>query len=175
MLENFKIVRLTKDFCVSDFDCGNYDLNDFLATKAMDYVRRLLSVTYVVGNGTDIVAYFSLLNDKMSISDSDNSTWRKIKKSFPHSKHRLDYPAVKIGRLAVSVKYQGNDLGSTILDSVKKTFITNNRTGCAFITVDALNTAVPFYQKNGFLPLDKQNFLSNPETNLMYYDLAQLV
>lgn len=33
---------------------------------------------------------------------------------------------------------------------LKDTFITNNRTGCAFVTVDALKEAIPFYQKNGF-------------------------
>lgn len=40
----------------------------------------------------DIVVYFSVSNDKISIPESDKATWKKIKKSFPHSKHRTDYP-----------------------------------------------------------------------------------
>lgn len=40
----------------------------------------------------DIVVYFSVSNDKISIPGSDKATWKKIKKSFPHSKHRTDYP-----------------------------------------------------------------------------------
>lgn len=32
-------------------------------------------------------------------------------------------------------------------------FIIDNKTGCRFITVDAYRNAIPFYEKNGFLPL----------------------
>lgn len=77
------------------------------------------------------MAYFSVSNDKIAIPDSDKSTWRKIKVLFPHSKHRSDYPAVKIGRLGVSLKYQHSRIGSDILNFVKDVFISNNRTGCS--------------------------------------------
>ena len=112
-------------------------------------------MTYILETDEDIVAYFSVSNDKISVPDSDKATWRKIKSLFPHSKHRSDYPAVKIGRLAVNGKYRNNGIGSDILDFVKDLFITNNRTGCSFVTVDALKDAIPFYQKNGFKYLDK--------------------
>lgn len=175
MFENFEIVRLTNETFIDRFDCGNEELNDFLINKAKDYANHLLSVTYLVENKQDIIAYFSLLNDKMSLADSDRATWRKIKKIFPYSKHRLDYPALKIGRLAVSLDYQCTRAGSIILNTIKQSLVSNNRTGCAFVTVDALKTAVPFYQKNGFLPLDKQQFQQDVDTSLLYYDLSQLV
>lgn len=94
-------------------------------------LRHLLSVTYVLENNVEIMAYFSVSNDKIAIPDSDKSTWRKIKVLFPHSKHRSDYPAVKIGRLGVSLKYQHSRIGSDILNFVKDVFISNNRTGCS--------------------------------------------
>jgi len=91
---------------------------------------------------------------------------------FPHRKHRSDYPAVKIGRLGVNVSAQHRHIGTDILDFVKQTFITNNRTGCCFVTVDAPKSAVPFYVDNGFKPLRKVN---EGETIPMYYDLTQLI
>ena len=72
-------------------------------------------------------------------------------------------------------KYRNNGIGSDILDFVKDLFITDNRTGCSFVTVDALREAIPFYQKNGFKYLDKTAIETESDTCLMYYDLTQLV
>ena len=59
------------------------------------------------------------------------------------------------------------------MNITKLLFLTNNRTGCRFITVDAYNTeeAIGMYQKNHFAFItgaDKDN-----ETRIMYYDLAR--
>ena len=101
MTDNIRVVRLTHDYQFKSFDCGNQDLNDFLLSDSKPYLKKLLSVTYILETDDDIVAYFSVSNDKISVPDSDKATWRKIKALFPHSKHRSDYPAVKIGRLDV--------------------------------------------------------------------------
>lgn len=175
MTDNIRVVRLTQDYEFKSFDCGNQDLNGFLLTDSKPYAKRLLSVTYILETDEDIVAYFSVSNDKISVPDSDKATWRKIKSLFPHSKHRSDYPAVKIGRLAVNGKYRNCGIGTDILNFVKDLFITNNRTGCSFVTVDALREAIPFYEKNGFKYLDKSSVSSDSDTCLMYYDLTQLV
>ena len=74
----------------------------------------------------------------------------KIKDLFSHSKHRSNYPAVKIGRLGVFLKYQHSRIGSDILNFVKDMFTVNNRTGCSFITVDALCPAASSYIKTIF-------------------------
>ncbi len=175
MTDNIRVVRLTQDYQFKSFDCGNQDLNDFLLSDSKPYLNKLLSVTYILENDDDIVAYFSVSNDKISIPDSDRATWRRIKALFPHSKHRSDYPAVKVGRLAVNIKYRNNGIGSDILNFVKQFFISNNRTGCSFITVDALREAIHFYLKNDFKYLDKASANSNSDTCLMYYDLTKLV
>lgn len=169
-----RIVRLTPDYIIRKFDCGNLDLNDFLLNDSKDYQKKLLSVTYVIENDDDIAGYFSVLNDKISIAESDKATWRKIKRIFRHSKHRPDYPAVKVGKLAIDLRYQGMDLGSNILDFIKLMFLNNNRTGCAFITVDALKDALPFYLKNNFKIMTK-GFLNNKDTCQLYFDLNQLI
>lgn len=168
-----KIVRLTPDYQFGLFDCGEPDLNDFLLADAKEYASRLLAVTYIIEENHKIAAFFSLSNDRISLSESDNATWRRIKNAFPHRKHRSDYPAVKIGRLGVDCQYRDMRLGTSILNFVKKAFITNNRTGCCFITVDALPSAVGFYEHNGFLLLRKSD-KGNTETIPMYFNLTRL-
>ena len=170
-----KIIRLRLDQTLNGFDCGNQDLNEFLFKDAKEYQKRLLAVTYIVKCRDNIAAYFSLSNDKLSIRDSDKSSWRKVKKLFPHTKHRSDYPAVKVGRLAVGIQYQGYDIGTKILDFIKYNFIEKNRAGCAFITVDALKASAEFYSKNKFKILGSVQ----PDTEIltipMYYNLSELI
>ncbi len=173
-IDDIRIVRLTKDYNICEFDCGNQDLNEFLMVDSKDYQDKLLSVTYILESGSEIVGYFSVLNDKISIQESDKSTWRKIKTVFKHSKHRSDYPAVKVGKLAINIKYQGLDLGSNILDMIKLMFLDNNRTGCAFITVDALREVLPFYLKNNFKMMMRRQIDSDCETLQLYYSLNKL-
>ena len=167
-----KIVRLTQDHVFKPFDCGEDDLNEFFLQDAKQYLKGLLAVTYVIEDDTRTIAFFSLSNDRISLSESDKATWRRIRSAFPHRKHRSDYPAVKIGRLGVDKNAQHRHIGTDILDFVKQTFITNNRTGCCFVTVDALRSAIPFYEQNGFRPLRKEN---TGGTVPMYYDLTQLI
>lgn len=173
---DFSTSRLQESTILKAFDCGESDLNKFLMEDSKNYLKRFLSVTYILSIEDNIIAYFSLSNDKISVPDTDKSTWRRIKKSFPHAKHRSDYPAVKIGRLAVDQKFQNLSIGTSILDLIKHMFVHNNRTGCAFITVDALPSATSFYLKNDFKFLDKNaNEHENKSTQTLYYDLSRLI
>lgn len=54
---------------------------------------------------SDIVAYFSLLNDTIKFEEDDKKTRNRINRKIPYVKQRNHYPAVKIGRLAVSENY----------------------------------------------------------------------
>lgn len=151
--------RINSDSALSSFDCGDSDLNEFLCVDALKWQESLLTVTYYLDIAGDIVLYFSLSNDKILANTLPKGFWRKIKDKFPHNKHRSDYPAVKIGRFAVSSKYrkQPEHWGTNAIDFIKRWMVTDNKTGCCFLTVDAYPSAVPFYQKNGF------KFLGKPE------------
>lgn len=115
-----RLIRLNEDHVFKPFDCGEEDLNEFLLLDAKDYLHRLMSVTYIIENDERTVAFFSVSNDRVAISDTDKATWRRIKKLFPHTKHRSDYPAVKIGRLGVdseaeNLQVKGASFGMTSL------------------------------------------------------------
>ena len=159
---------MTEDYIFGDFDCGNKDLNEFLLKDSKVYMDRRLAVTYIIESDNDTVGYFSVSNDKLTVREVDKSAWRKIKRFFNHEKHRSDYPAVKVGRLAVNKKYQGSDIGSDILNFIKSMFVHKNRTGCVFVTVDALREALPFYLKNSFKCLDRQQLNLDTLTVQLY-------
>lgn len=44
-----------------------------------------------------------------------------------------------------------------------------NKAGCRFITADAYISAIPFYEHNGFLPLQQK--IEDSSTKLLFYDL----
>lgn len=147
--KRYQIRRLGKGEVVKAFDCGDEDLNDFILNESILYMQARLAVTYVIEiKGTDIaVGFFSLANDRISISDFQNKTEfnRFRKKRFINEKRLKSYPAAKICRLGIDLSAKGQSLGTFILDFIKSYFVIDNKTGCRFITVDAYNEAVPFY------------------------------
>lgn len=177
--------RLNPDIAPPKFDCGDDDLNEFFAEDASKWQKDLLTVTYYLSINGEVVLYFSLSNDKIIADTLPKSFWRKIKAKFPHRKHRNDYPAVKVGRFAVASAYRcrPDHWGSKAMDFIKYWMVTENKTGCCFITVDAYPSAVPFYLKNGFKFLGKpeeqryNSYLSdtnNTDTVAMYFSLKSI-
>ena len=88
------------------------------------------------------------------ITTSHRCLRRKLRENVPYPKRLIhNYPSVLIGRLAVSEKFQGNGIGSEILDFLKIWFSdSHNKTGCRFLAVDAYNihSVLKFYEDNEF-------------------------
>lgn len=135
------------------------------------YSEHLLAVTYAYQTDNETVAFFSVLNDSIREDDTTKGQFKKISKPIPWRKRHKSHPAVKIGRFAVSVKWQRKNIGSQLMDFIKGYFTDRNKTGCRFITVDAYNNppTIKFYQNNGFefLTVDDKA----EDTRLMYFDL----
>ena len=117
------VTKLDATETVKAFNCGDDDLNDFILRESQLYRKEKLAVTYVLKDIEDtanehILAFFSLSNDRISMSDFDN------------------------------------------------------KTGCRFITVDAYADAIPFYLRNGFVPLNDEDI--DEPTRLLYFDLNDL-
>lgn len=170
-----KSIELTHANELKPFDCGDADLNGFLVEDAIAFHDKHIGKTIIVEDDdeTEILAYFCLLNDKITKVEASNSAWRKVKKLFPHDKHFGSYPSVKIGRLAVSVNHRSEGLGSSLLDVIKETLrLENTLSDFRFLTVDAYLSAVPFYEKNGFKFLDSDD--KNRHTRLMFYDMNEM-
>lgn len=169
----YKVRKLSASEHVVSFNCGDADLNDFLLNEAGVYRKALLAVTYVFEDKEtkQVAAFFSLANDKVSLSDFENETEfnRFRKKRFVNEKRLRSYPAAKLCRLGVDESMKGLSIGSTLLRFIKSYFVVDNKTGCRFLTVDAYADAVPFYLKNGFVPLNEDD--KDDDTRLLYFDL----
>lgn len=172
-----RVRRLNIGDQVGVFDCHDEDLNDFILNEASPYRSVLLSVTYVVEDkeSGEVLAYFSLANDKISISDFESKTEfnRFRKHRFVNEKRLRSFPAIKIGRLAIAKSVQHQSIGTYLLEFIEDFFIVDNKSGCRFVTVDAYVNAIPFYIKNNyqFLNSDDEDKL----TRVMFFDLASLI
>lgn len=101
-----EIIRLTTNYDLKPFNCGDADLDGFFMNDAKSFVSKRIGNTFIVEDDGNVVAYFCLLNDKISKENMVNGAWRKVKKNFPHEKHFSSYPSIKIGRFAVSADYR---------------------------------------------------------------------
>ena len=168
-----RISILQQDTIIKPFLCTDKDLNDFLLNDAKNYSNSLLAVTYLVENEKETIAYFSLFNDRILMNDEEKNIWNKINRLIANSKRRKSYPAIKIGRLAVSKKYEKKGLGKEIVLFIEKMFVASQqKSGCRFATVDAYESALGFYEKMGFKYLTNKD--AGQKTRSMYFDLLTL-
>lgn len=156
------------------FDCDNKDLNEYFHVDSIKACEELIAVTYVIYDEGNAVAYYCVSNDAIRSDLTSNTVFKRIRNKIvtPEKRYR-SMPAVKIGRFAVRKDLQRSGIGSNLMAGIKFDFVTGNKTGCRFIIVDAYQTSINFYKKNGF------DFLSgtdkDEETRLMYFDLIQFV
>lgn len=171
-----RLRRLNENDRVTQFDCGDEDLNDFILTDAPLYYRVRLATSYVLENSenNEVIGYFSLAHDRISLTDfPSNSAYNRFRKQFfAQSKMFKSYPALKICRLATSKSCHGEGIGAMIVNMIIASYKNDNKAGCRFITVDAYADALPFYYKQGFLPLSKED--ENASTRLLYFDLESI-
>jgi len=171
----WKLDVLQQRTFLCDFDCSDKDLNDFLLKDAKKYILSMLATTYLIRDNDNIIAYFCLSNDRITRDENLGRTqWNKLNRTVANEKRRKSYPAVKIGRLAVSTKYANSGFGKLIIRIVKEMYAhLKQQAGCRFITVDAYQNALEFYKKNGFDFLTEKD--AQEQTRTMYLDLKAFV
>lgn len=173
-MSNYRIERLSEDSALEGFLSNDDELNDFLISSAKLYERNLLATTYLLYSDNDLAGYFSLMNDSIRMDIEDKSIWNKLNRLIHNSKRRKSYPAVKIGRLAVSAKHEHSGIGKYMLNAIISIYSYRlHYAGCRFITVDALNSATGFYEKQGFSFLSTKD--ASAKTRAMYLDILPYV
>ncbi len=82
--EQFDIQKFESDIPTDEFDCGDEDLNDFIKNEVQFYKKQLIAMPYVVvekGKTDKVLAYFTLSNDKIAVTDfASNNQFNKFKK-----------------------------------------------------------------------------------------------
>lgn len=171
-----KPYHLSSEIDLSEFDCGNPDLNDFLISDALPYQDQKIAQTTCIFYEKVLIGYYTLTCDALSLE-------RRIrKKLFQYKKRIHNYPAVKIARMAFQKEYQHRKLGTTIIEVIVGLVWNLNNRGIAsrFVTVDAYPNAVEFYKKCGFEynlkeqePLTVEELINQKRTVSMRLDILK--
>ena len=170
-LDNIRFVKydplLQPLIKVSDFDCGDPDLNGFLKDDLEHHREQMMTQSVLIVHDTKIIGYYTLQADAIQLAPDE-------KKSFilRGMKYKT-FPAVKIGRLAVQKALQNQGIGKLamryIIGTIRRSYWD---VAARFITVDAKKegNSLEFYTKFGFVPNKKENEAER-ETISLRYDL----
>ena len=121
-------VPLAPDHDLSEFDCGEPALNDWLRHRALKNESRF-SRTYVVCEGKRVVAYFCISAGAVEWAAAPG----KIRRNAPDA-----IPVSVIGRLAVARDHAGEGLGADILsDALRRIAVASQSIGIGAVLVHA--------------------------------------
>lgn len=151
----FRVVPLDAAHDRSAFDCDRAALNRYLREQVSQDVRRRVAACFVaVTAESQIAGYYTLASASLWLADLPPSTARKLPR-YP------TVPAVRMGRLAVDHRFQGQGLGGALLaDALARA--ARAEIAAHALTVDAKDeAAAAFYRHHGFLAL--------PETPLTLF------
>ncbi len=134
---------ITATHNVTDFDCGDKALNEWLLRRATKNETTRASRTFVVCNDNNVIGYYSLAVGAVSRKDSSG----KVRRNMPEP-----IPIMVLARLAVNLNWQNNGIGSGMLkDAIQRTVIVAEQAGIRALLVHALSdNAKQFYVSNGF-------------------------
>lgn len=131
---------------------------------------QLLTQSYCLQDITkmgEAIALLDFCNDSIKLKDYEEVI------ALPQTKRHSSLPAVKLTRFGVRKDLIHRHIGTYALNMVKAFFVTENRTGCRFITVDSYVDVVGFYEKNNFKLLTNQD--TRKDTRTMVFDLKFFV
>ncbi|MDR0302490.1 MAG: GNAT family N-acetyltransferase [Treponema sp.] len=177
---------LSEEQNMTDFDCGDEDLNDFFNREALLYKRQMLAETYFFRlkcSGT-IVCAFSISASSIKTADLPANRSRKVKDLIPREKTLKAYPGILVGRLGVATEFNGQGTGSQLMDFIKDFCLVSLPSFVRYLLVDAYNKPeiIRFYQKNYFITVysteeqEKSSYRQAPagslRTRYMFYDMT---
>ena len=182
-----EMLVLSEKQVITSFDCGNADLNEFFNRDAIEYNRQLLSQTCFFRHkiSGEVVCAFSFSASSIKTSDLPGSRRKKVKEYIPREKSLKSYPGLLIGRLGVAKQFNGQGVGSQMIDYIKDFCRLNFPSFVRFLLVDAYNepAVIGFYQKNDFIPVfstedqEKETYRQSADevlrTRYMFYDMMQ--
>ena len=155
--EHWRIERLDKHVDTEAFTCGVEALDRYLRQHASQDARRGFAAVYLaLGDESRILGYYTLSMAGVPI-DRVPSNLRSKMPRYP------SVPAIRLGRLAVSIEACGHGLGEFLLMDAMQRALQNEVAWAAFIVDAKDETARAFYLQYGFLAFtDDPNHLFLP-------------
>lgn len=132
-------VPLTAEHDLSEFNCGEPALDDWLRHRALKNESRF-SRTYVVCEDNRVVAYFCISAGSVERAAAPG----KLRRNAPDT-----IPVSVIGRLAVSRDHAGKGLGADILsDALRRVAVAAQSIGIGAVLVHAKDDAAKRFYMN---------------------------
>jgi GNAT superfamily N-acetyltransferase len=137
--------KLRAEHNLSEFNCGEPSLDDWLRRRALQNEKSGASRTYVVCAGEQVAGYYALAVGAVAHAEAPG----RIRRNMPDP-----VPVMIIGRLAVHKDHQGRQIGPGLLrDAILRTLQAAEIAGVRAILVHAISErARKFYEGCGFIP-----------------------
>ena len=149
----------------NDFDCGKHkSLNNYLKRQTTKESKLGLTKVHVhVDEGNNVLGYYTLSSSELPRDSVPPDMLKKLPSGYS------GYPAVLIGRLAVTLSMQGEGLGGELMvDAIEKCVLHSDTIGTRAILVDPIDkNAALFYEKFMFKRLpDSDRMILHIDHNL---------
>ena len=145
---------LTDSHEVSEFDCSNDVLNEWLIKRALKNQSSGASRTFVICRDDRVVGYYALASGSVERNVSPKSIARNMPEPIP---------VMVLGRLAIDARMQGQRLGAGLLkDALLRTLSVSKEVGIRALLVHAISEeARNFYLGYGFQvsPVDRMTLM----------------
>jgi len=145
----YRIEPLAAHHNRSSFSSGVDALDHYLKRQASQDVRKRVTAIFVLTtDGTTIAGYYSLSASVIRLADLPDDITGKLPR-YP------EIPATLLGRLAVSLSFQGQGVGQLLLlDALRRVLVSTQQIASAMVIVDAKNDVVRnFYLRHNFISL----------------------
>lgn len=132
------------------FSCGNESIDIYLREQALQDQERRFSVTYVATHEGEIVGYATSC---VTVVEPDS-----LKKAVAKALPVRQLPALKLARIGVDVRFQGQSIGTRLLVNTMKLAAVQAKEvgGCVGLVVDAKPERVSWYEQRGFMTLNDE-------------------
>jgi len=141
----------------SAFRCGSEKLDSYLSEQVSQDIRRRVAACFVaLTDSQRIAGYYTVASASLLLVDLPADMAKKLPR-YP------TVPAVRLGRLAVDLEFQGQGLGGALLaDALDRA--ARSEIAAHALVVDATNEmAAVFYRHHGFISLpDSSHILFLP-------------
>ena len=167
---------------LQNFSCPlNWEIEDFLRTKAIDFAVKKISMTYLVFNeDNDLLGYYTLTHKSVTIPKENLSktTQRRIERfsSLDTDANSYQASAFLLAQLGKNLSIdtgkgiKGNELLKCSLDVLKKVQHLIGG-GIIFLECEDKPKLIDFYQQNNFRPYN----MRTASDGVAYHQLLSLL
>lgn len=154
------------DGSLSEFTCGNGDLDEFIWEQAREYSHRQLGETWLLCGDDELLAYYTLAPASVNNEEytGDESSEMENLEDF-----HLPVPALHLARLGVADAYQGSSIGGELIDYII-IWAENQAVPFWMIEVVSKEESIEFYKRLNFVTSGCEE--NEEDHTTMYYPLA---